>query len=33
MTWFEATREEQDALLRLVDEVKALLDRELTPDG
>jgi diadenosine tetraphosphate (Ap4A) HIT family hydrolase len=32
-TWFEATREEHDALLRLVDEVKRSLDVELGPDG
>ena len=28
-TWFEATREEQLAILELVDEVKARLDAEL----
>ena len=32
-TWFEATREEQLAILELVDEVKAQLDAELKPDG
>ncbi len=32
-TWFEATREEQLAILELVDEVKAQLDAELRPDG
>ena len=32
-TWFEATREEQLAILELVDEVKARLDVELRPDG
>jgi superfamily II DNA or RNA helicase/diadenosine tetraphosphate (Ap4A) HIT family hydrolase/HKD family nuclease len=32
-TWFEATREEQHALLALVDEVKRALDLELRPDG
>ena len=32
-TWFEATPEEQQALLRLVDEVKRTLDGELQPDG
>ena len=32
-TWFEATREEQLAVLDLVDEVKRLLDDELHPDG
>jgi galactose-1-phosphate uridylyltransferase len=32
-TWFDATREEQIALLDLVDPVKARLDRELRPDG
>ena len=32
-TWFEATREEQLAILELVDEVKARLDAELRPDG
>jgi diadenosine tetraphosphate (Ap4A) HIT family hydrolase len=32
-TWFDATREEQIAILDLVDTVKAALDAELTPDG
>jgi diadenosine tetraphosphate (Ap4A) HIT family hydrolase len=32
-TWFEATREEQHALLDLVDEVKRQLDAELSPAG
>ena len=32
-TWFEATREEQHALLDLVDQAKALLDAEHHPDG
>ena len=32
-TWFEATREEQVAMLELVDVVKAQLDAELKPDG
>ncbi len=32
-TWFEATREEQLAILELVDVVKAQLDAELQPDG
>ena len=32
-TWFEATREEQVAMLELVDLVKAQLDAELHPDG
>ena len=32
-TWFEATREEQVAMLELVDVVKAQLDAELQPDG
>jgi diadenosine tetraphosphate (Ap4A) HIT family hydrolase len=32
-TWFEATREEQAAMLDLVDMVKAQLDAELQPDG
>jgi diadenosine tetraphosphate (Ap4A) HIT family hydrolase len=32
-TWFEATREEQVAMLELVDAVKAQLDAELQPDG
>jgi diadenosine tetraphosphate (Ap4A) HIT family hydrolase len=32
-TWFEATREEQVAMLELVDAVKAQLDAELRPDG
>jgi diadenosine tetraphosphate (Ap4A) HIT family hydrolase len=32
-TWFDATREEQLAILELVDAVKRSLDRELHPDG
>jgi superfamily II DNA or RNA helicase/diadenosine tetraphosphate (Ap4A) HIT family hydrolase len=32
-TWFEATREEQLAVLDLVDEVKRKLDQELRPHG
>ena len=32
-TWFEATREEQVAMLELIDVVKAQLDAELHPDG
>jgi diadenosine tetraphosphate (Ap4A) HIT family hydrolase len=32
-TWFEATREDQVALLELLDVVKAQLDAELRPDG
>ena len=32
-TWFDATREEQHALLDLVDLVKAHLDAEFHPDG
>ena len=32
-TWFEATREEQVALLDLVDQVKRALDAELRPAG
>ena len=32
-TWFDATREEQVAMLELIDVVKALLDAELRPDG
>ena len=32
-TWFEATREEQVAMLELVDVVKAQLEAELQPDG
>jgi diadenosine tetraphosphate (Ap4A) HIT family hydrolase len=32
-TWFEATREEQVAMLDLLDVVKAQLDAELQPDG
>lgn len=32
-TWFDATRTEQLAILDLVDEVKAALDREFSPDG
>ena len=31
--WFEATREDQLAILELVDEVKVQLDAELRPDG
>lgn len=33
VTWFEATREEQHALLDLLDEVKRGLDAELQPAG
>ena len=33
VTWFDATREEQVAMLELVDVVKAQLDAELKPDG
>lgn len=32
-TWFEATQEEQAAILELVDRVKEQLDAELHPDG
>jgi diadenosine tetraphosphate (Ap4A) HIT family hydrolase len=32
-TWFEATREEQVAMLELLDVVKAQLDAELQPNG
>ena len=32
-TWFDATREEQLAMLELVDRVKADLDARLAPDG
>jgi diadenosine tetraphosphate (Ap4A) HIT family hydrolase len=32
-TWFDATRDEQAAILSLVEEVKRGLDRELQPDG
>jgi diadenosine tetraphosphate (Ap4A) HIT family hydrolase len=32
-TWFEASREEQVAMLELVDAAKAQLDAELQPDG
>jgi len=32
-TWFDATREEQHALIHLVDEVKRALDAEFHPDG
>ncbi len=32
-TWFDATAEEQRALLALVEQVKQALDRELHPDG
>lgn len=32
-TWFDATREEQIAMLELVDRVKADLDARLAPDG
>ena len=32
-TWFEATRDEQRAILDLVDELKADLDRTEHPDG
>ena len=33
VTWFDATREEQVAMLELVDAVKVQLDAELQPDG
>jgi diadenosine tetraphosphate (Ap4A) HIT family hydrolase len=32
-SWFDATREEQQAILQLVDDVKQRLDAELHPDG
>jgi diadenosine tetraphosphate (Ap4A) HIT family hydrolase len=32
-SWFEATREEQVAMLELLDAVKSQLDAELRPDG
>jgi diadenosine tetraphosphate (Ap4A) HIT family hydrolase len=32
-TWFDATLEEQQAIFRLVDDVKRALDHELRPDG
>ena len=32
-TWFEASRDEQLAMLDLVDEVKGVLDAQLQPDG
>jgi superfamily II DNA or RNA helicase/diadenosine tetraphosphate (Ap4A) HIT family hydrolase/HKD family nuclease len=32
-TWWEATREEQQAIFDLVDRVKEILDHELSPDG
>lgn len=32
-TWFDATREEQHALMQLVDEVKRALDAGFHPDG
>ncbi len=32
-TWFDASREEQLAILELADRVKARLDAELKPDG
>jgi len=32
-SWFEATREEQVAMLELLDAVRAQLDAELHPDG
>ena len=32
-TWFDASREEQRAMLDLLDEVKRALDAELAPDG
>lgn len=32
-TWFDASREEQVALLDLLDQVKVALDRELEPAG
>jgi diadenosine tetraphosphate (Ap4A) HIT family hydrolase len=31
--WFSATDEERVAILQLIDEVKALLDDQLHPDG
>ncbi len=33
VTWFDATREEQHAVMELVDAVKTQLDEELNPDG
>jgi diadenosine tetraphosphate (Ap4A) HIT family hydrolase len=32
-SWFDATREEQQAILQLLDDVKLRLDAELHPDG
>ncbi|MFZ4580914.1 MAG: HIT family protein [Myxococcota bacterium] len=32
-TWFDATREEQHAILDLVDQIKTRLDAEFHPDG
>ncbi len=32
-SFFETTEEERQAMLKLLDEVKALLDREYRPDG
>lgn len=32
-TWFDATREEQHAILELVDALKRALDLDLAPDG
>jgi diadenosine tetraphosphate (Ap4A) HIT family hydrolase len=32
-TWFDATEDEQRALMSLVDEVKNILDRRFSPDG
>jgi diadenosine tetraphosphate (Ap4A) HIT family hydrolase len=32
-TWFQASRDEQRAIMELVDELKAQLDAELAPDG
>ena len=31
--WWNATAEERDAMLKLLDEAKAIVDRELHPDG
>ncbi|MBT9556603.1 MAG: HIT family protein [Myxococcales bacterium] len=32
-TWFDATREEQSALMALIDDVKRVLDARFKPDG
>jgi diadenosine tetraphosphate (Ap4A) HIT family hydrolase len=32
-TWFDATRDEQIAIIELVDQIKQQLDAELRPDG